>query len=106
MMRKATGNRAVMWGASIVGYGRYHYKYASGREGDSLLAGFSPRKQALTIYIMAGFASFDPLMKKLGKYKTGKSCLYIKRLSDVDEKVLERLIIASTKHMRKTYETK
>ena len=106
MMRGATGSRARMWGPSIVGYGEYHYKYASGREGDYLISGFSPRKQALTIYIMAGFAQFDSLMKKLGKYKTGKSCLYIKRLSDIDEKVLENLIVKSVKYMRKNYETK
>ena len=106
MMRKATGSRAVMWGASIVGYGQYHYEYVSGREGDFLLTGFSPRKQALTVYILAGFSQFDSLMKNLGKYKTGKSCLYLKRLSDVDEKVLERLIIGSVKYMRKNYETK
>ncbi len=106
MMRKATGKNAAMWGAGIVGYGQYHYKYASGREGDFFLTGFSPRKQALTIYIIAGFSKFDSLMKKLGKYKTGKSCLYIRRLSDVDEKVLERLIVGSVKYMRRNYETK
>jgi len=106
MMRKATGARAKMWGPSIVGYGQYHYKYESGREGDFMLAGFSPRKQALTVYIIAGFKPFGPLMKKLGKFKIGKSCLYIKRLSDVDEKVLERLIAGSVKYMRKNYETK
>jgi len=91
MMRKATGARATMWGSSIVGYGQYHYKYASGREGDFFITGFSPRKSALTLYIMAGFSSFDALLKKLGKYKTGKSCLYIKSLADVDTNVLERL---------------
>ena len=106
MMRKATGARAAMWGPSIVGYSQYHYKYASGREGDFLLTGFSPRKQALTVYIIAGFKPFDSLMKNLGKYKTGKSCLYIKRLSDIDESVLERLIVQSVKHMRNNYETK
>lgn len=106
MMRKATGKRARMWGASIVGFGTYHYKYASGREGDFLITGFSPRKQALTIYIMPGFAKFDTLMKKLGKYKTGRSCLYIRRLSDVDEAVLEQLISESVKHMQKKYETR
>jgi hypothetical protein len=90
----------------IVGYGQYHYQYASGREGDFLLTGFSPRKQALTVYIIPGFKPFDSMMKKLGKYKTGKSCLYIKRLSDVHEAVLEQLISASVKHMRKNYETK
>ena len=106
MMRRATGKRAKMWGASIVGYGSYHYKYASGRDGDFMITGFSPRKQALTVYIMPGFSSFKKLMEKLGKYKTGKSCLYIKRLSDVDEKVLEKLIVESVRNMRKRYETK
>ena len=105
MMRKATGKRAKMWGPSIVGFGTYHYKYASGREGDFLVTGFSPRKQALTLYIMAGFSKYDGLMKKLGKYKTGKSCLYVKRLSDVDETVLQQLIDESVQHMRKNYET-
>ncbi len=105
MMRRVTGKRAKMWGSNIVGYGTYHYKYASGREGDFMVAGFSPRKQALAVYIMAGFGHFDALMAKLGKYKTGKSCLYIKRLSDVDEKVLEKLIAGSVKYMRRNYET-
>ena len=106
MMREATGSRARMWGANIVGYGEYHYKYASGREGDFMIAGFSPRKQALTLYVIPGFKHFESLMSKLGKYKTGKSCLYIKRLSDVDEQVLKRLIVGSVKYMRKHYETK
>jgi len=105
MMRAATGKRAKMWGASIVGFGRYHYKYASGREGEFMITGFSPRAQSLTLYIMPGFKQFGPLMKKLGKYKTGKSCLYIKRLSDVDEGVLQRLIEGSVRHMRKKYPT-
>lgn len=105
MMRKATGKRAKLWGPSIVGYGAYHYKYASGREGDFLMTGFSPRKQALTVYVIPGFTPFEALMNKLGKYKTGKSCLYIKRLSDVDEKILEQLIDRSVKHMREHYET-
>ena len=105
MMRKATGKRAKMWGSSIVGYGTYHYKYASGREGDFMMAGFSPRKQALTVYIMDGFSKYGAHMKKLAKYKTGKTCLYIKRLSDVDEAVLQQLIEESVKYMRKNYET-
>jgi len=105
MMRKATGKRAKMWGSSIVGFGTYHYQYASGREGDFMITGYSPRKKALTVYIICGFKPFDSLMSKLGKYKTGKSCLYIRRLSDVDEKVLERLIVGSVKHMRKNYDT-
>ena len=105
IMRRVMGKRAKMWGSSIVGYGTYHYKYESGREGDFMITGFSPRRQALTVYILAGFGRFDTLMGKLGKYKTGKSCLYINRLSDVDEKVLEKLIDRSVKYMRKNYET-
>ena len=105
MMRKATGKRGKMWGTSIVGYGTYHYKYASGREGDFMVTGFSPRKQALTVYIMAGFGRFEALLDKLGKYKTGKSCLYIKRLADVDEQVLQKLIDGSVSYMRANYET-
>ena len=106
MMREATGARARMWGPSIVGFGQYHYKYASGREGDFMITGFSPRKQALTLYVIPGFKHFGTLMDKLGKYKTGKSCLYIKSLSDVDEEVLKRLIERSVQYMRKNYETK
>lgn len=105
MMRDATGSRAKMWGTSIVGFGSYHYQYASGREGDWMLVGFSPRKQNLTLYIMPGFKSFDSLMAKLGKHKTGKSCLYINTLADVDEKVLQKLIVQSVKHMRSKYPT-
>ena len=105
MMRRATGKRARMWGPSIVGYGSYHYTYESGREGDYMITGFSPRKQALTVYIMPGFRRFEGLMSKLGKYKTGKSCLYIKRLDDVDETVLEQLIDESVRYMRAHYET-
>ncbi len=106
IMRKATGSRARMWGSNIVGFGEYHYRYDSGREGDFMITGYSPRKQALTLYIMPGFKSFEPLLKKLGKYKTGKSCLYVKRLSDIDEKVLEQIIVASVKKMREKYKTK
>jgi len=92
-----------MWGSSIVGFGTYHYKYESGREGDWFLTGFSPRKQNLTLYIMSGFNKYDKLMKKLGKYKTGKSCLYINGLEDVDKKVLKDLITESFKYMSKRY---
>ena len=105
MMRAATGSRAKMWGASIVGFGRYHYKYASDREGDFMITGFSPRAQSLSIYIMPGFKEFGPLMKKLGKHKTGKSCLYIKQLSDIDESVLQCLIEDSVQHMHQKYPT-
>lgn len=105
MMRRATGARAAMWGPSIVGYGKYTYTNTAGKDLEFMLTGFSPRKQALTVYIMPGFAKFDALMKKLGKHKTGKSCLYIKSLSDVDEAVLEDLIVASVDDMRRRYET-
>ena len=100
IMKQAVGAEPKMWGPSIVGFGHYHYKYASGRENDWFLAGFSPRKQDLTVYIMAGFDRYDALMAKLGKHKTGKSCLYTKRLSDVDVAVLQELITASVKHMK------
>lgn len=99
LMKRAVGAEPKMWGSSIVGFGHYHYKYVSGRENDWFLAGFSPRKQDLTLYIMAGFDRYDALMDKLGKHKTGKSCIYIKRLADIDVAVLEELISASVKHM-------
>lgn len=105
MMRAASGNRAKMWGTSIVGFGSYHYIYASGREGDFLECGFSPRAQNISIYIMPGFKSFGPLMKRLGKHKTGKSCLYIKRLDEVDQDVLAKLIDESVKLMRRMYKS-
>ena len=100
IMKKATGANAKMWGPSIVGFGDHHYRYESGRELDWFLTGFSPRKRELTLYIMPGFDRYDALMAKLGKYTTGKSCLYIKRLADVDLKVLETLVESSVKHMR------
>lgn len=98
-MKKITGEKPTMWGPSLIGFGTYHYKYASGREGDFFCVGFSPRKTALTVYIMPGFKRYDSLMQKLGKYKTGKSCLYIKKLTDVDYAVLEELIGESYQHM-------
>ena len=88
LMRDITGEEPRMWGNSIVGFGEYHYKYKSGREGDWFLIGFSPRKQYLTLYIMSGFNQYEELLTKLGKYKTGKSCLYLKRLSDVNRETL------------------
>ena len=103
MMREATGNRAAMWGDTIVGFGQYTYRYASGRTGEWPIAGFSPRKRDLTLYIMPGFSKYERLMEKLGEHKTGKSCLYIRRLADVDEAVLEELIQESVKHMREMY---
>ncbi len=103
LMKKITKSEPKMWGSSIVGFGTYHYKYESGREGDWFLTGFSPRKQNLTLYIMSGFNKYDKLMKKLGKYKTEKSCLYINGLEDVDKKVLKDLITESFKYMSKRY---
>lgn len=92
LMSKATGDAGDMWGTSIVGYGTYHYKYATGREADWLRMGFSPRKQNLTIYFMSGFADKQDLLAKLGPHSLGKGCLYVKRLSDIDLKVLGALI--------------
>jgi len=98
MMKAATGVAPKMWGTSIVGFGSYSYKYASGHEGEWPLTGFSPRKQNLSLYIMTGFNGYKPLLKKLGKHKTGKACLYIKRLDDVDRDVLQELITKSVEH--------
>ena len=103
LMRDATGHRARMWLSSLVGYGSYDYKYASGREGTWFICGFSPRAQNIVIDIMPGFSGFKKLMNKLGKYQTGKSCLYIKKLEDVDQKMLEQLISGSVKEMRRKY---
>lgn len=101
LMEEATGSKPKMWGESIVGFGSYHYKGASGREGDWLLIGFSPRKQNLTLYIMAGFDGYSELMKKLGKHSSAKSCLYIKRLDDIHLPTLKKLIRESVKMMKK-----
>lgn len=103
MMREATGKRAKMWGTSMVGFDRYDYRYASGRSGTFMITGFSPRAQNIAVYIMPGFGKFAALMKKLGKHRTGKSCLYLKRLSDVDSSVLARLITESVREMRRKY---
>jgi hypothetical protein len=100
LIREVTGLEPTMWGSAIVGFGSYHYKYASGREGDTMLVGFSPRKQNLTIYNMGGVDPDDALLKKLGKHTTGKGCLYIKRLDDVDLPILKLLIAASVKRIQ------
>ena len=102
LMQKITKAKPKMWGASIVGFGSYHYKYASGREGDWFVTGFSPRKQNLTLYIMGGFERNATLMKKLGKYKTAKACLYINSLSDIDVPTLKQLIQQSVKLIAKS----
>lgn len=103
MMSRITGEPPRMWGDSMIGFGQYHYKYESGREGDFFLTGFAPRKQSLSIYIMPGLAQYEGLMAQLGKYKTGVSCLYVKRLADVDLQILESLISASVEWMRSNY---
>jgi hypothetical protein len=100
MMKQVTKEEPKMWGASIVGFGSYHYKGASGREGDWMLTGFSPRKQNLTLYLNHGFDVHEDLLKKLGKYKTGMGCLYVKKLDDVDKKVLKELVTESVKRMK------
>ena len=97
---KQTGEEPRMWGSAIVGFGQYHYKYESGREADWMLAGFSPRKAALTLYLSTGFEMDQDLLSKLGKHKLGKGCLYIKRLSDIDEDTLKLLITASYQEMK------
>lgn len=98
LMKQITGEEPKMWGSSMVGFGSYHYKYDSGREGDMMLTGFSPRKQNLTLYLMGGFEQHEELLKKLGKHTLGKGCLYIKRLSDVDMPTLKTLIEESFKY--------
>ncbi|MEE4243816.1 MAG: DUF1801 domain-containing protein [Kangiellaceae bacterium] len=103
LFTKHTGCQPTIWGGSMVGFDQYHYKYASGREGDYFRIGFASRKAALSLYFMDGFSTHQKLMEKLGKYKTGKSCLYIKSLDDIDGNVLEQLTIASLEHMRELY---
>ncbi len=102
-MGEITGEPPRMWGDSIVGFGSYHYKYDSGREGDFFISGLSSRKNDLAIYVMAGLGRFDSLLKKLGRHKVGKSCLYIKRLSDIDQAVLQSIIESSVRYMRREY---
>ncbi|MEM7531942.1 MAG: DUF1801 domain-containing protein [Chloroflexota bacterium] len=102
MMEEITEEEAVMWGSSIVGFGSYHYKYESGREGDMPCVGFSPRKQSMTLYIMPGFEHYEGLLAELGKHKLGKSCLYVNKLADVDDSVLRRLIKHAYNHMKET----
>lgn len=101
LMQQITGKEPEMWGDSIVGFGSYHYKYDSGREGDWFVTGFSPRKQNLTLYIMSGFDEYDQLLSKLGKHSIGKSCLYIKKIEDINVDVLKDLVKKSVRHMEK-----
>jgi len=100
MMQKVSGEKPYMWGTSIVGFGKFHYKYASGHEGDTCIVGFSPRKQNLTLYLYPGFHAEEKLLSKLGKFKLGKGCLYINKLSDVDTTVLEDLVAQAVRKMK------
>ena len=103
MMAEITGSTGVMWGSSIVGFGTYHYRYASGREGTFFETGFSPRKRALTLYVMAGFSEYEDLLGGLGRHTTGKSCLYVRRLADIDLDVLRDLLARSVDYVRAKY---
>lgn len=102
IMEEVTGEEARMWGDSIVGFGHYRYKYASGRDAEWMLVGFAPRKKNLTLYIMSGFDEYDDLLGRLGKHSTGKSCLYINKLEDVDLDVLQELVAQSVQHIQET----
>jgi hypothetical protein len=103
LMKKITGQPPKMWGPSIVGFDSYHYRYESGHEGDACVAGFSSRKPDLTVYVLASGPGQEELLSRLGKHKMGKACLYIRRLSDVDTKVLERLISGSVAEVKRRY---
>lgn len=103
LMQEATGEIPRMWGDSMIGFGSYHYKYASGHEGDTFLVGFSPRKDKFSLYIMAGFDQYGDLLAKLGKVKTGKACLYVKKLADVDLDTLRELIRQSVAYLQQHY---
>lgn len=105
MMKKITKAEPKMWGPSIVGFGSYHYKYASGHEGDSCLVGFASRKDSLVLYLMGRDEKFEELLTKLGKFKSGKGCLYVKQLADVDSKVLQELIKCSFANIKAQYKT-
>ncbi|HAD97245.1 MAG TPA: DUF1801 domain-containing protein [Cryomorphaceae bacterium] len=105
MMQEISGCAPKMWGSAIIGFGSYHYQYESGREGDWFIAGFSPRKQNLALYIMSGFDRYNELLQKLGKHKTGKSCLYIKHLSEVNPEVLYKLVETSYRRMEEKYKS-
>lgn len=103
MMERVTGCPAVMWGESLVGFDQYHYHYASGRQGDMLMVGFSPRKANLSLYVMPGFEKLEDPLSRLGKHKTSKACLYINKLADVDMAVLEEITKAAIEEMRARY---
>lgn len=104
LFRRVTGWNPMMWGESIVGYGRYHYRYDSGREGDFLATGFAPRKSNLSLYIMPGYQQMDDMLKRLGKHKSGKACLYLNKLEDADQNVLEEIIRAGLDDLAQRYD--
>ena len=106
IFKEVTGYAPRMWGPSIIGYGSYHYTYASGREGDSLATGFSPRKANISIYVMPGYANYSEILSRLGKHKMGKSCLYVNKLADVDVEVLKELIRAGLGDLDKKWPVK
>lgn len=106
LFRKVTGWQPVMWGPAMIGYGSYHYRYESGREGDFLATGFAPRKASLSIHIMPGYQDYSAILERLGKHKIGKSCLYINKLADVDESVLEEFIRQGLNDLAKMYPVK
>ena len=103
IMKKASGQEPVMWGPSIIGFGKYHYKYASGHEGDAPLFGFSPRKSAISLYVYTGLEEHKHLLEDLGKYKMGKACIYANKLDDINLKQLDKLMRASLKYVKETY---
>jgi hypothetical protein len=105
LMREVTKHEPQMWGSSIIGFGSYHYVYESGREGDAPITGLSPRARNLTVYIVPGFEEYAELLDRLGNHKTGKSCLYINKLADIDLKVLRTLVKKSVAHMKRKYKT-
>lgn len=103
LFKEVTNMDPVMWRSNIIGFGHYHYKYDSGREGDWFLTGFSPRKKNFSLYIMSGFDHFNELITQMGKFSTGKSCLYIQKLDDIDQSVLSELIKKSVAYMKEKY---
>jgi hypothetical protein len=104
LMQTITGHEAKMWGPSMVGFGAYHYRYASGREGDYFITGFSPRKTALSVYVMPGLERYEKQLARLGPHKTGKSCLYLKSLDTIDRDVLKEIVSDSVRVMHEQYD--
>lgn len=103
LMQEASGFEPKMWGSTIVGFGNYHYKYASGHEGDAPMLGFSPRKAAISLYVFTGLEEHLPLLEKLGKFKMGKACIYVKKLSDINQDELKKLMKASIEFLKEKY---